>query len=98
MSAIVLIVEYTFKRGRRDDFAARARIHRNNVLTNEPGCKQFDLIIPDGEPDKAFLYEIYEDEAAHTHHGQTAYMAEYRADIAPWVEERKLTMGRLAND
>jgi len=98
MSAIVLIVEYTFKPGQRDAFAARARIHRNNVLTNEPGCRQFDLIIPDDAPDKAFLYEIYEDEAAHTHHGQTEYMAEYRADTAPMVAERRLTIGRLSND
>jgi len=97
MSAIVLIVEYTFKPGQRDAFVARVLVHRGNVLANEPGCKQFDLIIPDDAPDKAFLYEIYADDAAHEHHGQTSYMAEYRADITPWVLERKLTKGRLSN-
>ncbi len=97
MSAIVLIVDYTFHPGQRGAFVARLLEHRGNVLGNEPGCKQFDLIIPDDAPDKAFLYEIYADEAAHAHHGQTAYMAEYRADTGPMIAERKLTKGRLSN-
>jgi len=98
MSAIVLIVEYSFKPGQRDAFVARVLEHRKNVLANEPGCKQFDLVIPDDAPDKGFLYEIYADEAAHEHHAQTPYMAEYRTDTAPMIAERKLIKGRLSNE
>jgi len=97
MSAIVLIVDFTFNPGQRDAFIARVQEHRKNVLANEPGCKQFDLVIPDDAPDKAFLYEIYQDEAAHEFHMGTAYMAEYRADTGPMIAERILTKGRIDN-
>lgn len=97
MSAIVLIVDYTFKPGQRDAFIARVQEHRKNVLANEPGCKQFDVIVPDDAPDKAFLYEIYEDHAAHELHGQTSYMAEYRADTGPMIAERVLNKGQINN-
>lgn len=97
MSAIVLIVEYTLKPGQRDAYVARAREHRDNVLSNEPGCKQFDLIIPDDQPDKAFLYEIYADAAAYEVHGKTKYMQEYRADIGPMTLDRRVTRGTPGN-
>ena len=98
MSTVVLIVEYTLKPGQRDAYVARAREHRANVLGNEPGCKQFDLIIPDDAPDKVCLFEIYTDADAFDVHTKTSYMQEYRDDIAPMSVDRRVIRGTLGNE
>ena len=35
---------------------------------DEPGCRRFDVVEPQGEPDRVLLYEIYDDEAAFDAH------------------------------
>lgn len=98
MSAVVLFVELEMKPGRRDAFVARATLHRGLVLANEPGCMRFDVSVPDGQENTVCLYEVYEDDAAFDHHMGTDYMAEYRADTAPMVENRARKQARLAHD
>ncbi len=96
MSAVVLFVELKLNPGRRDAFVARATRHRALVLAGEPGCRRFDVSVPDKEEDTVCLYEVYEDEAAFDHHMGTDYMAEYRADTAPMAEYRADTAPMVA--
>ncbi len=97
MSAIVLFVELEIVAGRRDEFVARARTHRDNVLANEPGCERFDLSVPDDDANVVRLYEVYVDLAAFDHHMETDYMKAYREDTGPMVASRALTRAILAN-
>ena len=46
MTAIVLVVELEIVPGEKERFLARARVHRDNVLAGEPGCRQFDILAP----------------------------------------------------
>ena len=98
MSAIILFVELDIVPGRRDDFIARAREHRQNVLQNEPDCHRFDISVPDDTENTARLYEVYADQAAFDHHMGTPYMAEYRKDTGEMVVDRVLTKAVLEND
>ena len=98
MSGIVLFVELEIAPGRRDEFVARGRRHRDNVLKNEPDCQRFDISVPDDTENTVRLYEVYADQAAFDHHMGTSYMAEYRADTGDMVASRVLTKSVLQNE
>lgn len=97
MSAVVLFVELEIVAGRRDEFVARARQHRENVLKNEPDCDRFDVSVPDDAENMVRLYEVYADQAAVDHHMATPYMTAYREDTGDWVADRKITKAALQN-
>jgi quinol monooxygenase YgiN len=97
MSAIVLLVELTLHPGRRDEYLARARRHRETVLAQEPGCRAFEIVLPDGEENEVILYEVYDDEPALEHHANTPYMNAYRDDTAPMIVERRRKKGTLGS-
>lgn len=97
MSAVVLFVELEIIPGRRDEFVARARRHRENVLRNEPDCDRFDISVPDDTEDTVRLYEVYADQAAFDRHMGTPYMAAYREDTGDMVAGRALTRAVLRN-
>ncbi len=98
MTATVLVVELEIAPGRTDDFLARAREHRINVLNNEPGCQRFDLLSPQEGGATVFLYEVYADQDALETHFNTRYMKEYLEDTGPMITNRKRTLCTLVND
>ncbi len=98
MSTVALVVELEIAPGRKDDFLARAREHRINVLNNEPGCQRFDLLSPEDGGDIVFLYEVYADKDALETHFNTPYMKEYLDDTGPMIADRKRTLCTLVND
>lgn len=98
MSAVVLFVELKTAPGQRDNFLARARQHRDNVLKNEPACQRFDVSVPEDSDDAVRLYEVYDDDAAFDHHMNTPYMKQYREDTGDWIADRKLWKCTLANE
>lgn len=98
MSALVLLVELTLNAGQMDAFLTRARAHRTKVLSQEPDCKGFELLVPTEGGDTVFLYEVYADQAAIDHHMQTPYMKEYMADTGPMIAERKRKLCTLASE
>ena len=98
MSAIVMLVDLKLHPGKRDEYLTRARRHRETVLAREPGCKAFEIVLPDDDADAIVLYEVYEDEAAFEHHGNTEYMKSYRDDTAPLTAARERRMCRLGSE
>ena len=98
MSAVVLLVELKIAEGRRDAFIARGRQHRERVLKSEPGCRRFDIVIPDGTTDVVRLYEVYDDQDAVDRHMRTDYMAAFREDTASMMADREIVTAVLANE
>ncbi len=98
MSTVALLVELEIAPGQKEDFLARAREHRINVLNNEPGCQRFDLLSPQEDGDAVFLYEVYADKDALETHFNTPYMKEYLDDTGPMIANRKRTLCTLVND
>ena len=81
-----LIAEFECKPDRVEDFIARTKVHAGLVKANEPGCELFHMTRPVEAGNWVILYEVYTDDAALEAHRQTPYMAEYRKDFAPMVE------------
>jgi (4S)-4-hydroxy-5-phosphonooxypentane-2,3-dione isomerase len=59
---------------------------RHSVL-DEPGCLRFDLVQDDEDPTKIWLYEVYQDRAAHDHHRTTPHYDRWRAAVQDWFAE-----------
>jgi (4S)-4-hydroxy-5-phosphonooxypentane-2,3-dione isomerase len=89
MSTIALLVELTLRAGQKDAYIARAGRHRAAVLDNEPGCRRFDIMVPDDGADTVMLYELYDNAAALEAHMQTPYMKAYLDETAPMIIERR---------
>ncbi len=98
MSTLVLLVELTLNAGQKDAFLTRAREHRRNVLSKEPGCKAFELLAPTDGSETIFLYEAYVDQAAIDHHMETPYMKEYMADTGSMIAQRNRRLFNLASE
>ena len=97
MSHFVLVVQLEIEAGQMDAFLARAREHRDNVLSNEPGCKRFDILMPEDRGNRIFLCEEYADQAALDAHFETAYMKAYLEDTGPMIASRERTLCTIAN-
>ena len=69
-------------------FIARVRRQAEDSLNFEEACHQFDVCLPEGERNRVFLYEIYDDEAAFQHHLKTQHFLDFSADTADWVESK----------
>ena len=98
MGKLSLVVEVKLKTGKRDAFADRVRQHGEICLDKEPGCLQFDVLVPTDGSDRVFLYEVYADQAAMDAHMETPHMAQYRRDTEPMVAERNRTVCAVVND
>ena len=98
MGKISLVVELKMQPGMRDTFVDRVRQHGETCLDQEPGCLQFDVLVPTDGSDRVFLYEVYADQAAIDTHMATAHMAEYLQDTGPMIAERIRTTCAVVND
>jgi quinol monooxygenase YgiN len=98
MPAIALVVEIRTQPGQRDAFLARLRQHRAKVLANEPGCRGFEILLAEEEPDSLVLYEAYQDEQALEDHDAAPYFQAYREDTAAMIASRRRILCRPANE
>jgi phosphoglycerate dehydrogenase-like enzyme/quinol monooxygenase YgiN len=92
--ALVVLAEFKVVPGRMDEFLPLLEQHARNSRTNEPGCLQFDVVRDGSDPDRAFVYEVYRDEAAFEAHKAAPYLAWYRERAEPLLLERKVTVHR----
>lgn len=97
MSEMVLLVELRLHPGKRDSYVARALKHRARVLAEEPGCRRFDVLVPEEDADTVYLCEVYADRTAFAHHLETPYMKAYMEDTAPLIAKRRRIMCRPAH-
>ena len=54
-------------------------------IRDEPGCRRFDVLEPAGEPDRIFLYEIYDDRAAFDAHVRSPHFQKFQAECGDLV-------------
>lgn len=90
MPRLVIIAEFDVKPGAMDAFLAAAREDAQASLRDEPGCRRFDVLTPDGGGDKVVLYEIYDDDAAFAAHMETPHFAAFRDAIADLEKSRRV--------
>ncbi len=98
MSELVIIAEFDVRPGAFDAFLAAALVDAEAALRDEPGCRRFDVLTPDGGGDKVVLYEIYDDDAAFAAHLETPHFAAFRDAIADLEEKRQVGKYRPRNN
>ena len=95
MSDFVIVVDFRLKAGALGAFRPLVDANARASVADEPGCRRFDVVEPEGEPDRVLLYEIYDDEAAFAAHLATAHYAAFDAESGPLVESKAVIRGRL---
>lgn len=97
MSRFAIIVDFSLEKGSLDRFHTRVLKNAEKSVELEAGCHRFDVLIPDGEPDRVVLYEIYEDAAAFEAHKKTPHFQEFDATTRDLVRGRSLSSFALSN-
>jgi quinol monooxygenase YgiN len=92
MARIGIMVHYKVKPGMRDKVIAAAEGHVGRVKANEPGCMQFDIMLPKNHDDDVCLYEVYADAAAFKAHTQSSYIGQVQEEMKPLLDDRTLTI------
>jgi quinol monooxygenase YgiN len=95
MAACALIVEFRLTAGSRPAFQAIMADHARKTLAEEPGCRQFDVLLDEADADRALLVEVYADRDAYEAHRANPRMAGVNAAVAPMTVERNRTIGTL---
>lgn len=92
MSKVAIVVEFDVKPAHRQAFEQVIRSHAKRTREGEPGCLQFDVLIPQREANKVFLFECYRDAAAFDVHGKSPLLAETREKYKDMIENRRITL------
>jgi len=84
----------TFKLKPEQMAAFMPLMHANaqTSLTDEPDCKQFDVLTSPDTPDTVFLYELYTDRAAFDAHLATPHFTDFDATVSPMIAEKSVQL------
>jgi quinol monooxygenase YgiN len=97
-SPFVVIAEFQVKKECLPAFLAAARQDATQSMAKEPGCRQFDIVVPDGDSGHVVFYEIYDDRKAFDAHLETPHLAAFRQAFPPLiVREIPVRFGRKVN-
>jgi len=77
--AFVVIAEFEVKPDHLAAFLDLAMEDARLSVSNEPGCRQFDVVVPSNGAPSVVFYEVYEDRSAFDAHLQTPHLARFRA-------------------
>ena len=91
----VLVVNLRIKPENVDRFMAMVLTNAREAR-NEPGCRQFDVLVDPQEKTKVMLYEVYNDEKAFEAHQQTPHFKKYLAEAVPLLVSRERHVYRRA--
>lgn len=95
MSCVVM-VRFVIEPNRRDEFLPVIEANASASMRGEPGCRRFDVVLPDDQPDVVLLHEVYDDTAAFEHHQTTAHFHRFEAEAAALVRSKEIVLGRLS--
>jgi quinol monooxygenase YgiN len=96
MAKQAIVVKYRVRPSRMTEFLSLLRAHIARTKAREPGCLQFELLMPHRETDAVHLYEVYADEAAFDFHNVSQTLADYKLQSEPLLLERKITWCTVA--
>jgi quinol monooxygenase YgiN len=98
MKRYVITVDFRLHPGRLAQFLPLMLENAEKSRTLEPGCHRFDVLLPAGETDRVFLYEIYQDEAAFNTHREMAHFKEFDSATRALIKERAIGKLWIEND
>ena len=88
MKPFVLVVDISNKPDNVERWMKMA-LDNARAARNEPGCRQFEVLVDPKEKTKVMLFEVYDDEAAFEAHQQTPHFKKYLAEAVPLLASRQ---------
>ena len=94
--SFVIVVNFKIKPGQMTAFRNLMDENARASVRDEPGCSRFDVVVPEGEPDRILLYEIYDDAHAFEAHMATPHYASFSAAGGDMLASKVIVLGTLA--
>jgi quinol monooxygenase YgiN len=95
MSKLAIFVELQSKPESFEAFRAAMLRHAALSLKEDPGCRQFDVFVPEDPPHTLMLYEVYDDEASFQGHAKSKHSADHGALTRTMVTGRRLVKAQV---
>jgi quinol monooxygenase YgiN len=83
--SFIVIAGFQVKPDCMDAFLLAALDDAKHSISDEPGCRQFDVIKADDEENTIVFYEVYDSRAAFDAHLKTMHLARFRDAFPPMV-------------
>jgi quinol monooxygenase YgiN len=93
--SFVLVVNIRIKPDSVDVWMKKAA-ENARAARNEPGCRQFDVLVDPSDRTRVMLYEVYDDEKAFEAHQQTPHFKKYVAEAVPMLASRERQVWKRA--
>ncbi len=87
MLELALLVEFVVQADFMPRFRRLVRANPRKSLSDEPGCRRFDVLVPEDDARRIVLYEIYDDADAFGLHLTTPHYKSFAAAIAGHIEK-----------
>jgi (4S)-4-hydroxy-5-phosphonooxypentane-2,3-dione isomerase len=85
---LVNVVEYDIVPGQVDNYLAAAK--ENAAATvKEPGCRAFNILVSQKDPNHVLLFEAYDNAAAVEAHRETEHFKKYAGIIKEMIAKRE---------
>ena len=84
----VLIVNIKIKPENVDAFMPRC-LENARAAREEPGCRQFEVLVDPQDRTRVMLFEVYDDDKAFEAHQQTPHFKKYLAEAVPLLASRE---------
>jgi quinol monooxygenase YgiN len=81
MAAFVVIAEFAVASERKKEFLELCAFDSLRSVTDEPGCRQFDVVTSEESPEAVILYEVYDDRSAFDAHKATPHYAVFAEGV-----------------
>ena len=89
-TAFAIIVKFVLKPGMANSFAPLINENATASVRDELTCQQFQVLYDELNPDIVFLYEVYDDTAAHNAHRETLHYKNFIAAAGEMIAEREV--------
>ena len=83
----VIIAPIQIQEGHKDAFIEAVVKDARNSVNYEPEYLRFDVIQDANDPNRIWLYEVYQDEAAFQAHLQALHLLKFRETTQDWRAE-----------
>jgi autoinducer 2-degrading protein len=84
----ILAVNIRIKPENVERFMARL-LENARAAREEPGCRQFEVLVDPADRTKVLLFEVYDDPQAFEVHQQTPHFRKYLAEAVPLLASRE---------
>ncbi len=84
----IAAVDYDIVPGQVDNFLAALK-ENGAASVKEPGCREFDIMVSQTDPNHVFILEVYENAAAVEEHIATEHFKKYKAATAGMSAKRE---------